>query len=185
MANPIRTIAVDWRPLSGFPYEVSSDGRVRRTAGGSNNAKPGRILKSYTDTYGYLVVRLSKNGSVYDRKVHRLVCETFHGPSDLPEVRHLDGDPTNNHASNLAWGTSADNAADREKHGRTRRGEASPRAKLTASQVAAIREAYVLAREGRQRVPRGWRAQMANQYGITVNGLSTIISGSTYKAVAP
>lgn len=174
------TIAVEWRPIASFPYDVSSDGYVRRTAGGSNNAKIGRVLKGYVDKDGYTIVRLSRGGQVHDRKVHRLVCEAFHGSSDLPEVRHLDGDPANNCASNLAWGTCAQNAADRERHGRTQRGENSPRAKLTAQQVAEIRSAYATARIGRQRVPRGWREQIASQYSLTVNGLSTILSGRGY-----
>ena len=171
---------VEWRPIAGFPYEVSNDGRVRRTEGGSNNAKPGRILKGYVDQYGYTNVRLSTHGTVHDRKVHRLVCEAFHGPSELPEVRHLDGNPGNNHPSNLAWGTQAQNAADRDTHGRTGRGETSGRAKLTNAQVMEIRKTAELARIGRHRVPRGWRQDMAQRYGISVHGLSTILSGRGY-----
>lgn len=178
----MKTIAVEWRPVEGFPYEVSSDGRVRRSEAGSNNAKPGRILKGYVDRDGYTVVRLSRRGQVYDRKVHRLVCTAFHGESVLPEVRHLDGNPSNNNASNLAWGTTAQNAADRSGHGRTRRGEASPKAKLTNAQVDRIRQEYVCVRVGRQRVPRGWRQQTAQQYGISIHGLGTILSGRGYHA---
>lgn len=170
----------EWRQITGFPYEVSDDGRVRRTVGGSNNAKAGRILKGHVDKNGYTCVRLSRHGQVYDRKVHRLVCEAFHGTSDLPLVRHLDGNPGNNRSTNVAWGTDADNAADRDLHGRTRRGETSGRAKLTHRQVEAIRKAHRIAAIGRQRVPRGWRQQTAEQYGITVHGLSTIVSGRGY-----
>jgi len=175
------TISIEeWRPITGFPYEAGSEGRVRRTAGGSNNAKPGRVLKGYINADGYTRVRLSRLGEVYDRTVHRLVCEAFHGPSELPEVRHLDGNPANNQPSNLAWGTQAQNAADRDSHGRTRRGETSGRAKLTDAQAVEIREAHALARIGRQRVPRGWRQQIAQQYGITVHGLATVLSGRGY-----
>lgn len=174
------TIAVEWKPIPAFPYEISRDGRVRRTTGGSNNAKPGRVLRGYVDGYGYVNVRLSRGGRVHDRKVHRLVCEAYNGTSNLPEVRHLDGNPANNQASNLAWGTQAQNAADREAHGRTRRGESSGRAKLTAVQATEIRTAYAAARTGRQRVPRGWRERTARQYGLTVNGLSTIVGGRGY-----
>ena len=177
------TIAVEeWLAVEGFPYEVSSAGRVRRAAGGSNNAKPGRILKGYVDKDGYSIVRLSRAGVVYDRKVHRLVCQAFHGASDLPEVRHLDGDPANNQPSNLAWGTAAQNAADRDGHGRTRRGESSGRAKLTTAQAAEIRASYATAVAGRQRVPRGWRERTARRYGLTTNGLSTIVAGRGYTA---
>jgi hypothetical protein len=44
-------------------------------------------------------------------KVHRLVCEAFHGPA--PEgkniVLHLDEDATNNKPCNLRWGTQKEN----------------------------------------------------------------------------
>ena len=44
-------------------------------------------------------------------KVHRLVCEAFHGPKPFPEavVLHLDEDPSNNRASNLRWGSRKEN----------------------------------------------------------------------------
>jgi hypothetical protein len=44
-------------------------------------------------------------------KVHRLVCEAFHGPPpfDRAVVIHLDEDATNNRADNLKWGTQKEN----------------------------------------------------------------------------
>lgn len=44
-------------------------------------------------------------------KVHRLVCEAFHGPPpfDKAVVIHLDEDATNNRADNLKWGTQKEN----------------------------------------------------------------------------
>jgi len=53
--------------------------------------------------------------------VHRLVLLAFIGPSDL-QVRHLDGNPTNNNLSNLLYGTAKENAEDREFH-RVNKGE--------------------------------------------------------------
>lgn len=51
---------------------------------------------------------------------HRIICATFHGPPpfDGAQVRHLDGNPKNNQAANLAWGTASENAADTIKHGK-------------------------------------------------------------------
>lgn len=180
-----KTVAVDWRPVAYFPYEVSEDGRVRRTAGGSNNAKPGRVLKGYIDRDGYTVVRLSRGGLVYDRKVHRLVCEAFHGSQESSEVRHLDGNPSNNHASNLTWGTASENAADRARHGRTPHGEESVRAKLTNAQAAEIRDAYTRikqerSRQDKHRIPRGWVQRKAREYGVSYNTLSSILDGKGY-----
>jgi DNA invertase Pin-like site-specific DNA recombinase len=53
--------------------------------------------------------------------------------------RHLDGDPTNNRAENLAWGTPQDNADDTVMHGRSTRGGRNPMAKLTEDDVREIR----------------------------------------------
>ncbi|MCX4911856.1 NUMOD4 motif-containing HNH endonuclease [Streptomyces sp. NBC_00878] len=170
---------VEWRPIAEFPYEVSNHGRVRRSTGGSNCTKPGRVLKGSVDRYGYIVVRLSRNGQVHDRKVHRLVCEAFHGPSEL-QVRHLDGNRSNNTVANLLWGTAGENAADRDLHGTHRRGERSPRAKLTNRQVAQIRREHARARVGRQRVPRGWLPVVADHYGLTIHGLATILYHNGY-----
>ncbi len=44
-------------------------------------------------------------------KVHRLVCEAFHGPAqdESHVVIHLDEDATNNRPENLKWGTMKEN----------------------------------------------------------------------------
>jgi hypothetical protein len=44
-------------------------------------------------------------------KVHRLICEAFHGPPpfDGAIVLHLDEDATNNRPENLKWGTMKEN----------------------------------------------------------------------------
>lgn len=105
-----------WKPVVGHEgiYEVSDHGNVKRVVGGVGRAKAGNLLKLMIDAKGYRYVRLSRRM----RRVHRLVAEAFFGPSELL-VRHLDGDPSNNSIGNLRYGTPADNAADRIRHGRT------------------------------------------------------------------
>jgi hypothetical protein len=72
--------------------------------------------------------------------VHKLICEAFLGPKpDGLITRHLDGDPTNNKLSNLAYGTHKENEEDKRKHGNTMLGEKHHQAKLTADDVVAIR----------------------------------------------
>jgi hypothetical protein len=67
----------------------------------------------------YPSVRLSKDGRKKHLNVHRLVATAFHGPApEGYECRHLNGDPTDNRAVNLRWGTSAENSADIRLHGR-------------------------------------------------------------------
>lgn len=55
--------------------------------------------------------------------VHALVNEAFNGarPPGM-QTRHLDGDPGNNAATNLAWGTPKQNHEDQVAHGRRARG---------------------------------------------------------------
>lgn len=51
-------------------------------------------------------------------KVHVAVALAFLGPRpEGLDIRHLDGDPTNAHASNLAYGTKLENEADKWRHG--------------------------------------------------------------------
>ena len=66
-------------------------------------------------------------------KMHRLICEAFHGPAPdgLPVVLHLNEDSTDNRAENLAWGTQKQNlnAKGFIEYCRSRTGENSPTVK--------------------------------------------------------
>lgn len=109
----------EWRPLPLFEglYEVSENGRFRRSAPAART-RVGRLLEPKTAGAGYSVYVLLLNGTPKTIRAHRAVAEAFIGPSNgLPLVRHLDGNPANNHYSNLAWGTHKDNSADMIRHG--------------------------------------------------------------------
>jgi hypothetical protein len=84
-----------------------------------------RLLDQTPNSDGYASVRLSyPDGSRKRHTVHSMVAAAYLPPcpSCDHEIRHLDGDKTNNAATNLAWGTKKENADDRERHGRTSRG---------------------------------------------------------------
>jgi hypothetical protein len=105
-------------------YRVTVEGRVFSVA--SNWRGYGERLMCQTpNADGYPSVRLMINGKRKRIAVHRLVARDFlpSRPSPVHEVRHLDGDKTNPAAWNLAWGTPKENADDRERYGRTSRGE--------------------------------------------------------------
>lgn len=118
-----------WRPIVGFEshYSISERGDVMRTARGQRT-KPGRILRHGTHRQGYGIVNLFVDGRNHTRLVHRLVAETFLGaaPAGKPLVRHLDGNPSNNHVSNLAWGDELENKADAAFHKEHGIGVAAP-----------------------------------------------------------
>lgn len=88
-------IAVEWRPVVGFPaYEVSDLGGVR---------KDGRPL-TLSDNNGYRYVWLRTSSGRKFCAVHRLVIEAFGGPRPVGSVcRHLDSNRANNRADNLVW----------------------------------------------------------------------------------
>ena len=55
----------------------------------------------------------------YSVKLHRLILSVFQRhPSYGEQGRHLDGDPSNNHNSNLSWGSGKQNWIDRKLHNR-------------------------------------------------------------------
>lgn len=102
-----------WRPVPGFPgYQVSSLGTIY------SNRQGGRELRPARNAGGYPHVSLRRDGERHHRYVHQLVAEVFIGPRPVGmEVRHLDGDRLNNSADNLQYGTAAENAQDRVRHG--------------------------------------------------------------------
>lgn len=135
--------AADLAALTGHPgYAVSRGGRVFSRRPASRHPQGGvRELKPTLGPRGYLSVSLRRHGHEDRQYVHRLVAIS-HLPPPGPgqdQVRHLDGQPTNNDAANLAWGSAAENAADSVRLGRTRRGVGHPSAKLTPRAVADLR----------------------------------------------
>ena len=110
----------------------------------------GRIfqeLVSSSSDNGYHTVKIG-NGQTVRR--HTLVAEAFHGPRPYRQgVRHLDGNPANDHQSNLAWGTQADNLQDMIDHGRSQRGESNTNAKLTEAQAREIKRRRAAGESGR------------------------------------
>lgn len=115
----------EWKAVVGYEdyYEVSNDGRLRRKARVISNGHgpvwldPKELVGSYSKK-GYKTFLLTVNRKQSTLLAHHLVLEAFSGPRpEGCQVRHLDGDRTNNHISNLKWGTSSENNYDRVRHG--------------------------------------------------------------------
>lgn len=69
----------------------------------------GVITKSSkTARHEYYGFHSKKTGNI---KVHRVVCEAFHGPAPKPKmvVIHIDENALNNRPENLRWGTQKEN----------------------------------------------------------------------------
>lgn len=160
-----------WKPVAGYEgrYEVSNLGAVRSCPitvcrpGVTPFIHPlsGRVLKQTTVPRGYKQVMMH-TGVPSERRnvrVHRLVCEAFHGPphAEAFHVLHGDGNPGNNSADNLRWGTHDENLKDAVMHGSIGKGERHPRARLSDQDIEAIRQ---LKRSGLT------YRQIASQYGV-------------------
>lgn len=139
-----------WRIVADAPdYAVSSLGRVRRETDG-HITEAGRIVAPSWAAGGYhrVTLRLA-DGRRQVRTVHKLVCVAFHGPPPFKgaQVAHRDGTRTNNREGNLSWKTAKGNAADRQLHGRTVRGEKHHLTHLDADAVRAIRQSPLSCRD--------------------------------------
>jgi NUMOD4 motif/HNH endonuclease len=135
-----------WRDVVTMPgiYEVSNLGRVRACPrlDSSGRRRPGGLLKPWVNGDGYRHITLSLDGRQRTVKVAKLVAMSFcgHRPSLDHDVLHNDGNKLNDRAANLRWGTARENAADAAQHGVIKRGERHWKAKLTAADVAMIRQ---------------------------------------------
>lgn len=117
-----------------FPrYSITENGEVyswkRKNA--PHKLKPGITSGCY------LFVRLGDKNV----KVHVAVATTYIGsrPQGLI-VRHLDGNPLNNHYKNLAYGTVKENYEDARKHGCIPLGEDHKNNKLSLKQIENVKD---------------------------------------------
>lgn len=105
-------------------YEAMNDGRIFSRYNWRGYGR--RQVTPILNDDGYPSVRLSVAGKRRHFAVYKIVACLFlqtRRPSPQHEIRHIDGNKENNHWWNLEWGTRQDNADDRERHGRTSRGE--------------------------------------------------------------
>jgi hypothetical protein len=168
-----------WLPIVGHEgrYEVSDRGRVRAIFPARGYPPPPRFLKPALTGDGHLQIRLSngRRGDQDTKLLHVLVLEAFRGRRPAGQGgRHLNGDPTNCRAGNLAWGTQAENVADAIRHGTHQRGEEHVNAKLTEEQV---RQVPLL-------VAQGWRQrQIAARFGVSFQLISQIQQGKSWRHI--
>ena len=120
----------NWKPIPGYEelYDVSDWGHIW-------SYKSKRIVGNYNNVR-YNNVSLHKDGIGKSVDIHTLVIKAFIGPCpEGIEICHEDGNRHNNFIKNLRYGTGVDNCTDREKHGRTYRGEKHWKCKLTQEKV--------------------------------------------------
>ena len=132
-----------WRSVPSIPELLASSyGRIVRRPFVRPMPHGGKRIYRSSPTYGYkakttglagfrMIVRYFGLRKTF--KVHRLVCEAFHGPQpfDGAVVMHIDDDPANNRPGNLKWATQKENLNTPQfiAYCKSRTGEDSPTAK--------------------------------------------------------
>lgn len=121
----------EMRPIANrVGYYATTDGLILSERRGS--------LKALKLSWNGRYFNVSLDGKTYH--VHVLVCETFNGPRPAGAVcRHKDGNPRNNHANNVVWGTVTENNRDRIAHGTIPCGERHYRSRLLKWEVENIK----------------------------------------------
>lgn len=161
---------VYYKPIVGWEglYAAGTDGRIYRMDRGEPEP-----LAGSPSSKGYLTVSLSR-GTWETHAIHKLICEAFYGPPPFAgaQVRHVDGDQTNNAPANLDWGSHEQNWQDRKAHGRGM-GAEHHAAKLTPDQVAEIR--------GSKEPQRA----LAERFGVSQSTIWEARNGRTWGEHAP
>lgn len=162
----------EWRDIPGHEgkYQASNLGRIRsldRRVGichGATRLMRGKVLKpagQKADPHLRVVLGHGAKGSC----VHQLVALTFLGPRPAGlEVRHLDGNPLNNRADNLAYGTRTENILDVYRIGQAWR-------RLTARQAQEIKRRLQSGESG---------VDLAKEYRVSQSCISAIKTGRTF-----
>lgn len=158
-----RRSAESWATWPKDPrYEVSSAGRVRRSP-------DGQVRKLVQIPNGYLTFGTALRGKHYTNYIHRAVVETFFG--EIPEgmqVCHRDGNPSNNHVTNLRVGSAKSNHADKVRHGTRNWGARNGKANLDADDVVQIRQSSAT------------EESLASEFGVTRATIGRIRRGEAW-----
>lgn len=148
-------------------YEVSNLGRVRRL----DNL---RVRKPSVSKNGYHLIVFSTPGGKHRAEyVHRLVANAFiKNPNGFDWVSHIDGDRSNNSASNLLFESRSENMRRKVGHGTNNDCEKNGSAKLTNSDVNKIVKL------------RGMGAKLkplSVQFGVSISQISKICLNNNWR----
>lgn len=108
-----------WKDITGYEgyFQVSNlgnfrslDRKVKYKKEGQLRNYPGKSLKTETIVEGYQRIVLMKKGVKKRFMCHRLVAQEFiPNPENKPYVNHINGNKSDNRASNLEWCTGEEN----------------------------------------------------------------------------
>jgi hypothetical protein len=153
-----------WKPVVGYEdhYEVSDSGRVR-----SLRKRREMTRLKVTAKNRYPRVEFCVDKKRVKKKIHLLVLEAFVGPRNgKMESRHLNGDVNDARLENLCYGTSVENKADQERHGRRAKGSRNGISKLTELDVVEIRSLY----------PQKSQSFLAERFGVSIATIHFVVT---------
>lgn len=115
-----------WREVEGWPtYQVSNLGNVLSSWPKGNTKY--KIATKGTGGYYRVTLTDKKGKRTKTITVHRLVALHFvDGRDESLHVAHIDGNKSNNRASNLRWTTAKENENHKRSHGNFVAGNRSP-----------------------------------------------------------
>lgn len=159
-------VVEEWKTLPIHAgYQISSLGRV---------LGPNGLRTPYPNKGGHLGFAIWVNGQNVYVSLHQTVCTLFNGPAppDKPCALHDNHIPSDCQASNLHWGSDAQNSAEMVEAGRSGFGEKNSQAKLTWDIVKFIRLRRKLGESG---------STLAKEYNVTEQTISGIYLNKTWK----
>ena len=139
-----RSANLEFRKIKSlfFLYEVSEDGRIVR------NVKSKKQIRQVPDKDGYMHCYFNIKHHIYNKTVHSLVAECWHG--DRPEglqIDHINGKKFDNHQSNLRYVTLSENLKKRKMSDRVIRQATANCYHYTMTVVA---KPVILVKDGRE-----------------------------------
>ena len=180
MSGTDHTVPENSRPIPFAPgYRIDDSGRIWscRQSRSINGCDAWRIRRYGRVRDGYHQIILFIDGRPRHFSVHRLVLELFVGPCpEGMEACHNDGNPENNHLSNLRWDSRQGNQADKKRHGTNPIvvGERNPYAKLRDEDIPEI---FRLHRDGFS------CRRIAKIYGVTDVAISCVLRRKTWRHI--
>lgn len=158
-------------PVYPENYLVSNQGRVI-------TKKTGLSRKFRKTQDGYYDVGLWGQGKNKTVRVHRLIAEAFiPNPEGLKVINHIDGEKTNNHATNLEWSTVRDNTRHSYLNGlqKSLKGVNHGRSKFTSEQIVQVCE--LLDKETPQK-------EIAEETGVSKRTIESISAGVNWTHIS-
>lgn len=159
-------------PIPGFDgYFASKSGNIYSTVVKYRSGP--KKLTPYNNGHGYFAISFMKNGERIPVYCHAVVLLTFSGPmpADKDEIRHLNGDSSDNRLENLEYGTRQENMKDQMDHGRFVFGNSSKLSKITKDTAIEIARLFSLGES---------QKSISEKLEVSAAIVQKVVNGSTW-----